>query len=66
LGTGNEKGTGLGLILCKEFVDRHKGIIKVRSERKNGSEFKVFLPLQLQKQTGHGQKQKSGNLVKAR
>lgn len=45
-GTENEKGTGLGLILCKEFVDRHKGKIKVNSERKNGSEFKVILPLE--------------------
>jgi len=45
-GTNNEKGTGLGLILCKEFIDKHGGKIKVRSERKNGSEFKVILPLQ--------------------
>jgi len=45
LGTSNEKGTGLGLILCKEFVEKHGGKIKVESERKNGSEFKVILPL---------------------
>jgi signal transduction histidine kinase len=64
-GTGNEKGTGLGLILCKEFIDKHKGIIKVRSERKNGSEFKVFLPLQPLKQEGHVRKQQQGNPVKA-
>lgn len=44
LGTSNEKGTGLGLILCKEFVEKHGGQIKVESERKNGSEFKVILP----------------------
>ncbi|MCB2221160.1 MAG: HAMP domain-containing histidine kinase [Bacteroidetes bacterium] len=65
LGTSNEKGTGLGLILCKEFIDKHKGIIKVRSERKNGSEFKVFLPLQLQKQEGYVRKQQQGNPIKA-
>ncbi|MCB0805827.1 MAG: HAMP domain-containing histidine kinase [Bacteroidales bacterium] len=52
-GTGNEKGTGLGLILCKEFIDKHKGKIKVSSERKNGSEFKVILPLQIKKQDGN-------------
>ncbi|MCF8368355.1 MAG: HAMP domain-containing histidine kinase [Bacteroidales bacterium] len=45
-GTDNEKGTGLGLILCKEFIDKHKGKIKVSSEPKNGSEFKVILPFQ--------------------
>lgn len=45
LGTNNEKGTGLGLILCKEFVEKHGGKIKVESERKNGSEFKVILPV---------------------
>ncbi|MCD4695029.1 MAG: HAMP domain-containing histidine kinase [Bacteroidales bacterium] len=44
-GTENEKGTGLGLILCKEFIDKHDGKIKVNSERKNGSEFKVILPV---------------------
>lgn len=44
-GTENEKGTGLGLILCSEFIEKHGGKIKVTSEWKNGSEFKVILPL---------------------
>ncbi len=65
LGTGNEKGTGLGLILCKEFIDKHKGIIKVNSERRNGTEFKVFLPLEQQKQRGYVSKKPTGKLVKA-
>ncbi|GAB4330095.1 MAG: hypothetical protein Kow00127_22340 [Bacteroidales bacterium] len=43
-GTGNESGTGLGLILCHDFVQRHQGSIQVTSEKKNGSEFKVTLP----------------------
>jgi len=32
-GTEQEKGTGLGLILCKEIVNRHGGEIKIESEK---------------------------------
>ncbi len=44
LGTNKEKGTGLGLILCKEFVEMHKGKIKVESEVGVGSTFWISLP----------------------
>jgi PAS domain S-box-containing protein len=44
LGTNNEKGTGLGLILCKEFVEKHLGKIWVESEKDQGSTFYVSLP----------------------
>jgi signal transduction histidine kinase len=44
-GTANEKGTGLGLILCKEFIDKHNGKILVKSEKGIGSQFIVSLPL---------------------
>ena len=44
LGTANEKGTGLGLILCKEFIEKHGGNIWAESEIGNGSTFKFVLP----------------------
>lgn len=44
-GTMQEQGTGLGLILCKEFVSRHGGNIEVESKEGNGSLFRVTLPI---------------------
>jgi len=44
-GTEQERGTGLGLLLCSEMIEYNKGKIRVTSEKGKGSSFEVLIPL---------------------
>jgi signal transduction histidine kinase len=47
-GTSNEKGTGLGLLLCKKFIEANKGELIIKSKEHEGTTFTVILPLAVQ------------------
>lgn len=44
-GTAKERGTGLGLLICKEFIARHGGELTIEQRSVRGSIFKVTLPV---------------------
>lgn len=43
-GTFGERGTGLGLIMCKDYVERNGGSLLVQSEKNKGTSFVILLP----------------------
>ena len=43
-GTAGEKGTGLGLLLCKDLLEKHNGQINVVSKKGHGTTFIIHLP----------------------
>lgn len=45
-GTAQEKGTGLGMMLCKEFIEQNQGSIEINSEEGRGTTISVFLKTQ--------------------
>lgn len=45
VGTNNETGTGIGLVLCKEFIDKHNSSIWVESKKGEGSVFYFSIPI---------------------
>jgi signal transduction histidine kinase len=45
-GTNNEKGLGLGLLLCKEFIEKNNGSLEIKSEAGVGTTIAFTLPLE--------------------
>lgn len=56
LGTENEKGTGLGLIICNELIEKHNGSIWIESELGHGTSFYFNLPIVDNKDSQHAKR----------
>lgn len=51
--TTKEKGTGLGLVSCRRFVQNHRGVIRVDSRPGHGSRFDLYLPVEAVEAPAH-------------
>ena len=49
-GTASEPSTGLGLIICKEFIEKHRSKLRIESQVKAGSTFSFILPARVQEE----------------
>jgi signal transduction histidine kinase len=45
LGTNNEKGTGIGISICKDFVEQHEGKLEIESDNNSFTLFRIILPI---------------------
>ncbi len=48
IGTNNEPGTGFGLLLCRDLIERNHGSISIQSEINKGSTFSITLPVSME------------------
>lgn len=62
-GTANEKGVGLGLLLCRQFAERCGGSIHVESEPNKGSRFWFLVPLHRQKAMAEPERELEGEIL---
>ena len=60
-GTENERGTGLGLVICHDFIKRNYGKIWVENNAEKGTSFKITLPIY--KENGHEVHKKTASMI---
>ncbi len=43
-GTADEHGSGIGLFICREFIEKHQGTLRVDSKKDMGTKFSIYIP----------------------
>jgi CheY-like chemotaxis protein len=59
--TTKEKGTGLGLVSCRRFIQNHRGVIRVDSRPGHGSRFDLYLPVEAVEAPAHADAANDGD-----